>query len=247
MLTEEEFRTLVDSAPDKVSALSEDLEQLYEHYGIEIGQYVERRVIVDHLRAKIASAFRSGAKEVQRHCQLIQRQVIFRHILDSAPLFPYLDIAYEIEEIVRLPLATRVERDDWTQAICAASDLLKVSVINRDLDDFRRVLASDFAVAEAVKHLREQGFQVDMGDDTPLMESTGGIALVSKIHDDVRRLGGIRLAALVFSVLKPLFDPMQQRYHLRPPANLIGEVASPQVPANYLLQLAAKYTSRGLR
>ena len=234
------FRALVDSCPDDITARMSDLEDLYAYVGLPTNTSGFKRADVSkELYRKIKAAFTSGHQSVWRRCRELRNELIQRHVIDGEALDPYFVVLDRIQDAVR---ATGSAADpiegDWKQAICNAYDHVRL----QDLGSSHRegTHSRTYEVARAAKRLKDLSFGFWRKDDKLYLETASETKLVAHIERIVATMGGLNVARRIFKQITPLYDQVQERYHVVNRPQMMGG-GHAQLPFGYLVLLAAKH------
>ena len=246
------FRELVDLVV-KETVIEEvnDLDALYSRYGLESrdGSY-RLHDVASHVRARIPRLLNRRRGWSFGQLLELQRQLIYRHILDGAALRPALDILEIIVEELRFAKASYLRpeprivplnrRDPWLSAIRAAWEHLHLSpgrpgpAKDQELDK-RRTHWREFTVAEQGKVLRYFGFHVKAVRGRLIVPREDLGKIWGTIADDINRLGAVRVGAFVFANIT--YDEKQDRYHFPRTVSTGPPRAHADVPIGYILNL----------
>jgi len=233
------FRRIVDGTGPGVAACDGDLQKLYDYVGLAQGSAYSIRAVSDALHARIPGCFTSGHAVAWRVCKSLRVDLIREHVLLGLPLTPYIEIIDHLQDAVRSEGDLRAPLNgDWNKAIQNATDHVQIS--SWGAMDHERLNVRDFAVAKAARTLRDSGFPIRLEPGIMSFEEGAESKLIAAIEDWIRTMGGINVARRIFKELSPLYDPVQQRYHVVPHISTTGGGA-PQVPWGYLIQLAVKH------
>ena len=236
----DDFRLAVDASPDHVTPISGDLNALYRYAGLPIGSALLRSAVGDEFYAQIGRAFASGHQIAWRRCRELREELIQSHVLDGKPLDPYFSVLDNLEEALRsAPQIAGDIQGNWVEAIRHAHD-------NVRLNDWsaspvrERLHAREFEVARAAKRVRDRGYALDRSGHLLMVEAASEVRLVGRLEQLTKDIGGLNVTRRIFAQLAPLYDSVQERYHLvQPPSHTGG--GHPHVPFGYLLLLACKH------
>lgn len=214
---------------------------LYAYVGLDFQGPYQQTKVIEALSVRLRNAFTSGQGEVRDICRKLQTDLIREHVLEETPLDPYFKILSQIKDAVRAPerSSTAVE-GDWRLAIQSAQDLIEIN--NHGEIDHRLIYKREFAVADAAKLLREQGYEIQLEPGILALNWRAERSLIRKIEKLITQLGAVEVIAKIFEELAPLYDPQMGRYHLVLPMSGLGG-GPPQVPWGYFLQLAVKHVN----
>lgn len=235
----EVFRQIVKSAAPGIVACEDDLPQLYDYVGLEHGPGYTRSAVTEALNARMRDCFTSGHAAVRRACELMRTDLIREHVLNGTPLDPYFEVLNRLLDALRPAGTSRALIDgDWNRAIRSAVDHVQIN--RRGEPDRERAHTRDFMVAKAARALRDAGFAIRLEPGRLSLEKSAETALITTIEELVATMGGINVARRIFDAITPLYDTVQQRYHVVQQASTIGG-GQPQMPWGFLIQLAAKH------
>ena len=234
------FRSLVDCAAPGIDVCENDLGKLYDYVGLPQGSAYQTSEVMTELRKQIAASFSKGQAEVWQVCDRLRRHLIWDHLTTGTPLEPYFEVLAQLRDAARFERPERgALQGDWPQAVQAAYDHSRLFSLGTAVNPLLPY-ANDVAVVEAGRALKAAGFEV-IADVNGLGLSQAGItAVVAVIEDQIRRLGGLNVLRQVFAEIDPLYDLVQERYHLVRRVTTTGG-GSPQMPWGYIVQLAVKH------
>lgn len=233
------FRQVVGRTTPGITACGGDLPKLYDYVELAQGPVHSIREVSSALYARILGSFTSGHAAVWRACKTLRIDLIREHVLLGQPLAPYIEIIDHLQDAVRTEGGLRAPLiGDWDRAIQSAIDHVQVS--SWGVSDHERLHTRDFAVAKAARTLRDSGFSIRLDPGSMSLDEDVELKLIATIEDLIKSIGGINVARRIFQELSPLYDAVQQRYHIVPHISMTGGGA-PQVPWGYLVQLAAKH------
>ncbi|MGO9119621.1 MAG: hypothetical protein ACLQPD_18675 [Desulfomonilaceae bacterium] len=170
MLTEEKFRSLVDSVGANIPCDLNDLQALYSHYQIPSDGYYCTTAVLDLLSERIHEALvlsADGSLKGQIMAQLaaLRKQILLSYFIDGTQYQPYWAILNfifsSLSQLAELALLTENE-SHWRSAIRVAKeiDLLNHSVYEGSREELIQMNTREFAVAEAVRYWREKGYHL---------------------------------------------------------------------------------------
>ncbi len=244
------FRALVDAGETAAQSLpvgdGDWLQRLYDRYGLKSdGSYWGLSVVTDHLRDRIRSRLRSERGWTQRDVGLLERQLIFEHVVDGRALEPFLSVLQNIRDAVRnsLPVIPFENSEPWREAIQAACEEIHLEPHLRETHErmTRSLFARDFAVAEAIKFLKSEGFKIAFAAGQVVAEEAELRRLASEIINRVKTFGGREFAARILFSSRSLFDAEQRRYHFVRQMSLPTRTPAPAFPYGYVLNLCAAF------
>ena len=235
------FRRAVDSRPDNVTPLNGDLEALYGHVGLPVTAALRQQNVTKGLYAKIVDAFTSGHSSVWRRCKQLREELIQRSIIDAEALDPYHSVIDLLMDALRGKGDGEIQ-GDWIAAINHAVDSVRVWDFTKNAVR-EKVHSRAYEVARAAKRLISQGFALARADGFMSLEPVSETRLVARLEALTSAIGGINVARQIFARITPLYDSVQERYHLVRRPQSTGE-GRPEVPFAFLLLLAAKHPSR---
>ncbi|MDB5460286.1 MAG: hypothetical protein JWO72_2027, partial [Caulobacteraceae bacterium] len=239
----DEFRRIVDSAPPGIRGYKDDPEKIYAYVGLNETNY-QRTSVNQALYARMQGCFTAGHGEVWRTCRSLKTDLIRDHVLSGAPLNPYFLVLNSLSDGIRTEGDPRAAIEgDWHTAIWTAVDSADFDPLT--FDGWERLHARDYEVARAAKALHDNGFPVRLAPGWISLTEESELQAIARIEALVADIGGLNVARRIFKAITPLYDALQQRYHLTPLISTSGGGAA-QVPWGYLIQLAAKHlTTRG--
>lgn len=157
------------------------------------------------------------------------------------------DVARRLAEYLQngRSLASVDDTERWTRAVAAAAAL---NIAQPQADFYIAIHYAGLAeVARQAKQLKTHGVLVTVVEgrldlDLPTLET-----FCRQLDDDVRRYGGLDLAAETFRRIARLYDPVQERYHVGRRAPQVPRPnAKADIPTGYLLNLAVKHQENPL-
>lgn len=233
------FREIVDCTPAGLAGGADDLERLYAYAGLDSSGGMSRAAVTDALCERLRDAFPSDRDTIWRACRGMKVDLIREHVLQGAPLQPYFDVLDDLQSGVRMEGDEAAEVSvDWKAGVAAARDYGEIRGYR--MTEPERHYAREFAVARAARVLRDAGYAIKLAPGWISMDEAGEAKLVADLEALIIGMGGLNIARRIFGAISPLYDPVQQRYHLVPHTSLGGNGA-PQAPWGYLLQLAVKH------
>lgn len=229
----------MDEAPALIVSCLADPVRLYAYAGIDFQGSYQQRAVGDALCDRIRNAFTSGHKEACRTCRSLETDLIREHVILGAPLEPYFQVLSHLRDALRARQEAAGEiLGDWAAAVTAARDHIELSSYRAPCDS--RVFAREFAVAEAAKFLKQQGYGIYLQPGFIALDEISEDALVAEIEKLVVQLGGLNVARKIFTEISQTYEPYLERYLIVPQISMTGG-GHPQVPWGYLIQLAAKH------
>lgn len=241
----DEFRKTVDSGPPGIRACGNEPEKLCAYAGLDATSY-QQISVNQALAERMKATFAAGHAEVWRTCQSLHADLIREHVLNGAPLDPYFQVLSAMRDGIRTEGDPRAEIDgDWTAAIRTAVDIADFSP--QFYEGRLRLHQRELEVARAAKALQDNGFPIRLAPGWISLTEESEPRAIQRIEDLVVDIGGLNVARRIFAAITPVYDAVQQRYHLTPSISHMGS-GTPQIPWGYLVQLAAKHlTARGGR
>lgn len=233
------FRQIVDQTPAYIAAYEGDPARLYAYVGLDCQTSYSNHAVSDALCERIRNAFTSGHGEAWRTCRSLATDLIREHVILDAPLDPYFEVISHLKDALQARPNEPSEIDgDWRAAIQAAQDHVKIS--SYKTVEHRHMFAREFAVAEAARFLKQQGYSIRLDPGFIALEEIAEKSLVARMEELIDHLGGLNVARKIFAEISPVFNVDLQRYHLIPHISPMGG-GQPQRPWGYLLQLAVKH------
>ena len=234
------FKGIVDSHPDEITPLKNDLLALYTHLGLGAGGSFSQRDASQELYRRISSAFTSGHQAAWRRCRGLREELIQREVIDGEIVDPYFAILDHMLDALRSqPQVPGQIRGDWSASIRHAYD--NVRVHDWSPKEMRqRTHARAYEVAKAAKQLQIGGIRLVREQEKLYIEPDSETKLVGVLERMISAMGGINVCRRIFKQIAPLYDAVQERYHVVSRQNPTGGGA-PQIPFGYLLLLAAKH------
>lgn len=233
------FREIVDRTPAGLAGGADNLERLYAYAGLDSTGGMRRAEVTEALRRRISAAFPLDRDTIWRACRAMKVDLIREHVLEGAPLDPYFEVLDNLQSGVRMEGEEAAGVSvDWEAGVAAARDYGAISGYR--MIEPERHYVREFAVARAARVLRDAGYAIKLAPGWISMDEAGEAKLVSDLEALIVRMGGLNIARRIFRAISPLYDPVQQRYHLAPRTSFGGDGA-PQAPWGYLLQLAVKH------
>ena len=234
------FRRAVDSCPDNISAVLGDLQQLYRYVGLPVESSLSQNEAAKELYRKIAQAFTRGHASVWRRCREMREELIQRHVIDGEPLDPYISVLDNIRDAVRAGAKTPAGdvQGNWDVAIRHAYDRVHIGDWSAG-PHLERTHAREFEVARAAKRLQDRGYALSRSGHFLSVEAAAEARLLARLEELTAQIGGLNVTRRMFNQLTPLYDAVQERFHLVNRLRPGG--GQPQIPFGYLLLLAAKH------
>jgi hypothetical protein len=236
------FKITVDHCPDEITQHLNDLSALYTYVGLPDGSSYTQREASKALYAKISAAFTSGHQKVVERCRTLREELVHSQIIDGEKPDPYFAVLDHLEDAVRSQ--PQIEGDvsgDWDAAIHHAYDHVWIQDFSTS-ENRERTYARFYAVARAAKRLKDAGITLVRNGHLIYIDPASEDKLVTALQERVSHMGGISLCRRIFRQIAPLYDGIQERYHVvSRPGSAVG--GTPQIPFGYLLLLAAKHFS----
>lgn len=240
MLDLDVFKKIVDSTPDNVSSIRNDIGALQKYADIPSSSAFKSSDVSDKFYGTIRNSFSSDPRIIDQNHRRLRDELIFRHVLLQEEIHPYFGVLATIHDALGGSPDAPSSQDDWRQAIAAALDHLHLRSTG-NMEETLSVFSRQFHVAHAARRLQEQGYKILFNDGNIYLDGSSEMLLIAKLSALVRSIGGIDVAAKIFSILKPAFDPDQDRHHLVRSYPPLGGVKEPLCPFGYLLALAVKH------
>ncbi len=248
----EVYVRLVSQAQPTLDATSQlDLDGLYTHFGVESDSYVRTTNAINHYlieQMKSTLVMSGQTKELTK----FELRKLLRHLAleyfsgdpASKRIIEPLELLGWVG-VVRDKMPSFEDEDVWLRVISLAKDYAIVSpTLVRDERSMQRDYCRQYAVSQAVRHFRRQGFEIRIEDAKPVVQEMDLRKIAESIEKDIEDLGGAWLVGYIFEVNKPFYDSSMQRIHFvrrYEPVPTASECV-PGVPFGYLLNLAIKHS-----
>lgn len=247
---EAQYRELVDTVRADVEP-SMDLPSLYAKFGLGEDLNMSTHVVTKHLHAEITriigTVVPKGPKLSLRN---LKNQILIRHFCDGASVDPYLHLLDTVMDATRQHgweiAAIDESQEAWRTALTAAANHFSISPYSplNSQDLIVRNNKRQYAVAQAIIALRENGFQVMVRGGLAIIEQEEQQRIAANIESLTREAGGLEMVATIFNRIRNEYDSKNERYHvIRRPSQIDGS-AIPSSPIGYLLNLAVKNSAQ---
>lgn len=247
---EKAYRALVESTLSTLPCETASLEEIYAHFGLSHDMSFSQRHVTDHLYAQIALALRSHPANAKNSLQLktLKHHLLLRHFADGEALQPYLTLLDVIMDATRTngwsapPLSDELS---WRTALTAAAnyDVICPNTFSHPDAMVPRLNQRQHSVAGAIIKLRGFGYKVEIAAGQANIKDEEQLRISERIESQIRRAGGLQMAASVFHSLRRSYEPTQERYHTVRRTSTIGRDGGPSLPVAYLLNLCVKNTA----
>ena len=251
MITEEKFRSLVDSVEADIPCDLNDLPALYNHYQIPSDGYYCTTAVLDLLSERIREALivpADGSVKGQIMAELtaLKKQILLSYFVDGTEYQPYWAILNFISSSLSAvedfaPLTDNEKQ--WWRAIRVAKEknLLNPSVYEDSPQKLIQMNTREFAVAEAVRHWRHKGYHLKPLMGKIVADDSEVACIAAEIDSEIATYGGRRVADFLFQKIKPHFCRQQGRYHLMRRTTTRPTVEQRQIPVGHLFNLCVKH------
>ncbi len=209
-----------------------------------------------NLRTMLQQASEENSQRIRENCpknfsylfhemQNIKKGVITDFVLKGLPMQPYYAIAAAIQECLRQSekaTEKHLEAPDWPEIIRLGKERFELhpNVYRHAEDLLRKLEGRSFALADAARKLRDEGYFCDVKDCAPLFADSERIRLVRAIEKKIGALGALGVIGNLCNILHQNYSTQMERYLMPSELNLMGKTTSPSLPINFLLQLALK-------
>lgn len=233
------FQKIVDGEPDNISFLREDVDALIKYVGLLPSSSFQSSDISTQLYKNIRHSFSTDPRIIDENFKKLKNELIYNHVLSNINLEPYFSILTTIHDALGGLPDILPRTDNWKSAIQAAYDHVRLNLAGGYKNS--NVYARQFQTAYAALRLRKKGYEIILKDGNIYIEGASERQLTPKLENLVKAIGGIDVAAQIYTNIKSRFDPIQSRYHLVRNFAPLGGVTERAYPFGYLLGLAVKY------
>lgn len=234
-----EFRVLVDSVKPRLLKDASP-EEVKVFVGISNEPNYQRGVIDDLLFARVKNSFKSGHKNVFNHCRTLLGELVHDHEANDAPRDPYFEILSVLRDAIRGDSFAAQVTGDWPTAVQAAVDYSEWrGTFHTPM--YEHMFKAEIQQARAVRRVKAIGKPGRAGDAPKVLPEEQRRVLACTIEKNfIKHMGAAHVAKIVFSLLAPKFDTLQERYHDVDQFSFT-EPMHPRLPIGLLLNYAAKY------
>jgi hypothetical protein len=131
----------------------------------------------------------------------------------------------------------------WHRVLGLTMDYLIINPKSLDMRTLKLVHCRQYAVAQAARYFRNNGYPVELHDAQPVVSESDLHTIARSIESDIAAIGGERFINVLFKAHQPLYDPDMERFRFAKRFSSVPRTdqCKPSLPVNYLLNLAAKH------